>query len=84
MNPPGFGFWTVRRAKVRHKPHRRPSSLGTTRRARIHYCTRRLAEIDQRVPMLRLSGHWLGDAGFPKGQEYEIEVAEGRLVLRAL
>jgi hypothetical protein len=34
--------------------------------------------------MQRLSGHWLEDAGFPKGQEYGINVADGRLVLRAL
>jgi hypothetical protein len=82
--PTGFGFWTVRRAKVRRRPHRRPSPLGTTWRAGIHYCTRRQVEIDKRVPMLRLSGHGLEDAGFLLGQECEIDVADGRLVLRVV
>ena len=49
----------------------------------LHPRAGRLVEIDERVPMLRLSCHWFEDAGFLQSQKYEIEVAAGRLVLRA-
>jgi hypothetical protein len=35
-------------------------------------------------PMVRLSGRWLDDAGFLQGQGFEVEVSEGKLVLRAV
>ena len=38
----------------------------------------------ERVPDLRLSGRWLGAAGFGLGQAYEVEVRAGRLVVRAV
>lgn len=37
-----------------------------------------------RVPMLRLRGDWLRQAGFPRGQDVAVEVEEGRLVILAL
>jgi DNA-binding protein H-NS len=37
-----------------------------------------------RAPDLRLSGRWLGAAGFDLGQAYEVEVRSGRLVIRAV
>jgi Toxin SymE, type I toxin-antitoxin system len=37
-----------------------------------------------RVPDLRLSGHWLRQAGFDLGQGYEIEVQAGRLTIQAV
>ena len=36
------------------------------------------------APYLRLSGRWLGAAGFDLGQSYEVEVGPGRLVIRAV
>ena len=33
------------------------------------------------VPWLRLSGRWLGDAGFGAGQRFQIGVEPGRLRL---
>jgi len=36
------------------------------------------------APYLRLSGRWLGAAGFELGQSYEVEVGPGRLVIRAV
>lgn len=35
-------------------------------------------------PFLRLSGKWLGDAGFDLGQYFEIEVEDGRLTIEAV
>ena len=50
------------------------------RLATISHCTRG----SQRLPLLRLSGNWLREAGFDLGQEYEVEVGEGRLTLEAM
>jgi len=36
------------------------------------------------LPLLRLSGKWLRDAGFDVGQEFEVEVGDGRLLLEVL
>ena len=37
------------------------------------------------IPMLRLAGSWLGEAGFPVGSRVRVEVVEaGRLVLTRL
>jgi Toxin SymE, type I toxin-antitoxin system len=33
---------------------------------------------------LRLSGHWLRQAGFDLGQGYEIEIKAGRLTIQAV
>jgi hypothetical protein len=38
----------------------------------------------QQFPALRVSGLWLREAGFDLGQEFEIIVDEGRLVIEAL
>jgi hypothetical protein len=37
----------------------------------------------RRLPYIRLSGQWLRQAGFDLGQEFEIDVAPGRLTLHA-
>jgi hypothetical protein len=39
---------------------------------------------DRKIPDLRLTGRWLEAAGFPLGQEIEVEVEAGRLTLRAI
>ena len=36
------------------------------------------------LPMVRLSGRWLQESGFPVGKRYSIEVEDGELVIRAL
>jgi hypothetical protein len=38
----------------------------------------------RKLPDLRMTGQWLEAAGFTLGQEYEVEVAAGRLTLRAI
>jgi hypothetical protein len=38
----------------------------------------------RRMPDLRLSGKWLEEAGFPLGQEYELEVQPGKLTIQAI
>jgi hypothetical protein len=59
-------------------------------RRRAHSRGRRLGSISYRWcggenrPLLRLSGKWLARAGFPIGQEFEVAVEEGRLVLEAV
>jgi hypothetical protein len=35
------------------------------------------------VPMIRLRGKWLANAGFQEGQRVRVEVASGRIVLAA-
>lgn len=39
---------------------------------------------EQQFPALRVSGRWLRDAGFDLGQEFEITVNDGRLVIEAV
>jgi len=34
--------------------------------------------------MIRLSGKWLRESGFPVGTRYSVEVENGELVIRAL
>lgn len=63
---------------------RRKSPLGTTRRGRVHGRSRVLASGHRSYPRVNLSGDWLGDAGFPLGQQYEVNVERGRLVVRAV
>jgi len=33
------------------------------------------------VPFLRLSGRWLGQAGFPIGRNVRVEISNGRLTI---
>jgi hypothetical protein len=35
-------------------------------------------------PYLRLSGHWLREAGFEIGNHFEVEVVDGRLTIKAV
>jgi len=39
---------------------------------------------EKRFPQLRVSGQWLQEAGFDLGQEFEIIVNDGRLIIDAL
>jgi hypothetical protein len=38
----------------------------------------------KRRPTLRLTGDWLGEAGFAEGRHFEIAVEDGRLVIEAV
>lgn len=38
----------------------------------------------RKLPDLRMTGQWLGDAGFALGQEFEVEVEAGGLTLHAI
>ena len=64
-----------RRKLLRRRARRRGRRLGT-----ISYRWRG----DEYRPLLRLSGKWLARTGFPIGQEFEVVVEEGRLVLEAV
>lgn len=66
------------------KPRRRRSSVGRRLRATVHKRPRRLSDGKFDYPKVCLSGLWLEDAGFLIGQRFEIEVSEGRLVLRTV
>ena len=68
-----------RRPTPRRRP-RRTSPVGTTRGATI---TRSPGAVRE-MPMLRLRGHWLEEAGFPIGRELAIDVREGELAIRAV
>ena len=63
--------------------------VATRRRPRFNERGHRLATIHEvekryeRVPMLRLTGKWLAQAGFLIGQPIEIEVKRGKLIIRA-
>lgn len=63
---------------------RRKSAVGTVRRAKVHARTCRLESGYVDYPLIRLSGRWLDDAGFLQGQRFEVEVSEGKLVLRTV
>jgi hypothetical protein len=60
------------------------------RRAEAKANGRRFGTISYRMkgekqrPLLRLSGDWLDEAGFPLGQHFEIEVHERQLVIAAV
>ena len=66
------------------KPRRRKSSVGRRLRATVHKRPRQLSRGKKEYPKVCLSGRWLEDAGFLIGQRFEIEVSEGRLVLRTV
>ena len=56
------------------------------RLARIHtlYRAGRGADSGKVLPLIRLSGSWLQETGFPIGQRYSVEVRDGELVIRAV
>lgn len=39
---------------------------------------------NREVPDLRMTGRWLEEAGFPMGQQYEVEISAGKLTLQAI
>lgn len=63
-----------RRKLLRRRARRRGRRLGSIS---YRWCG------GENRPLLRLSGKWLARAGFPIGQEFEVVVEEGRLVLEA-
>ncbi len=62
--------------------------IALKRRPRFNEQGRRVAKIHglerdyQQVPMLRLTGKWLAKAHFDIGQLIEIEVKQGKLLIR--
>jgi hypothetical protein len=50
----------------------------------VHRKSRPLVSGYFNYPKVCLTGLWLEDAGFLQGQPFEVEVAEGRLVLTAV
>ena len=60
------------------------------RLATVTYATRwngpsyRDGRVPRVTPMVRLRGDWLADAGFSEGRRFEVDVEDGKLVLRAL
>jgi len=56
------------------------------RLARIHTMFRpgTGAQNGKVLPLIRLSGNWLQETGFPIGQRYSVEVHDGELVIRAV
>jgi hypothetical protein len=79
------------RTIVAEPPERQARRKERSARARAARARgRRLATIcgrfqgSGRVPDLRLSGKWLGAAGFDLGQRFEVEVEAGRLTIRAV
>jgi hypothetical protein len=60
---------------------RRVDSEGR-RLARIHSVFR--PKQGKVLPMMRLSGQWLEQTGFPIGQRFSVDVEDGALVIRAL
>ena len=38
--------------------------------------------VDCSCPLLRLSGHWLAEAGFGEGDKVQVEVSKGQLVIK--
>lgn len=58
--------------------------MGRRQRATVHKRPRQLADGKFEYPKVCLSGLWLEDAGFLIGQRFEIEISEGRLVLRTV
>lgn len=63
---------------------KRPPVLGTVRRAKVHTRSCPLRQGYTSYPLVRLSGHWLAEAGFSRGHEFEVKVSKGKLVLRAV
>jgi hypothetical protein len=86
LHRPAVPAAEVAASEAREAKRRRRKVLR--RRARCR--GRRLGTIsyrwsgDENRPLLRLSGKWLARNGFPIGQEFEVVVEEGRLVLEAV
>ncbi len=77
----GSGFSMLRPPGPLRK---RSPALGTVRRAKVHARSCPLRERYTSYPLIRLSGHWLAEAGFSRGQEFDVKVSKGKLVLRAV
>ena len=69
--------------RARKRP-RRESPVGSVRRHEVQYKGRDLRKGRVYSPMVCLTGFWLEDAGFPYGQQFQVEVEDGRLVLQAV
>lgn len=41
----------------------------------------KMKSVDCSCPLLRLSGNWLGEAGFKEGDKVQVEVSKGQLVI---
>lgn len=41
----------------------------------------KMKSVDCSCPLLRLSGHWLAEAGFQEGDKVKVEVLKGQLVI---
>ncbi len=41
----------------------------------------KMKSVDCSCPLLRLSGHWLAEAGFQEGDKVQVEVSKGQLVI---
>ena len=67
--------------RVTEDGRRRATVTYTTRWGTATYLEGRTPRT---TPMLRLRGEWLADAGFSEGQRFEVDVADGKLVLRAI
>ena len=70
----------VRRIKVSYAT-RQGSLPKPVRDARGAVTGRDPRTVFLRFPSLRLSGHWLADAGFGVGDRVEVAVSEGSLVV---
>jgi len=68
------------------RPRRPRFDRQGRRLARIHtlYRPRQGTVPGEVLPMIRLSGKWLQESGFPVGTRYSVEVENGELVIRAL
>ena len=68
------------------RPTRQRFDPEGRRLARIHtlYRAGRGADSGKVMPLIRLSGNWLQESGFPIGTRYSVEVEDGELVIRAL
>jgi hypothetical protein len=64
-----------RRQRLAREASRRGRRLGTVSA---------LQRNGEERPYVRLSGKWLGEAGFDLGEHFEIEVGEGRLTLETV
>ena len=42
----------------------------------------KMKAVDCSCPLLRLSGHWLAEAGFEMGAKVKVEVSKGQLVIK--
>jgi Toxin SymE, type I toxin-antitoxin system len=86
LHRPAVPAVEVTESEAREARRRRRKVL----RRRVRRRGRRLGTISYRCnggenrPLLRLSGKWLARVGFPIGQEFEVVVEEGRLVLEAV